>query len=55
MVSAGGEPIGFVMFDLDGERQFTSISCRPLEEHAAEPWVQEYLEALVRGMSRLDR
>lgn len=56
MVSEGGEPIGFLMFHLGEERKVTSIARRPLEEYAAEPWAQDYLEDLVHGMvGRLDR
>lgn len=38
MINEGGKPIGFLMFQLDGERHATSITCRPLEECVAEPW-----------------
>lgn len=53
MVNAGGEPIGFLMSHSDEELQVTSIAYRPLEEYAAEPWVREYLEALVQSMASL--
>jgi hypothetical protein len=50
MINVGGEPIGLLMLHSDAERQVTYVACRRLEEYAAEPWAQDYLEGLVHEL-----
>ena len=53
MINEGGETIGFLKCHSNEEGQVTSIACCPLEEYAAEPWAQDYLEHLIHGMVSL--
>ncbi|MGA8617009.1 MAG: hypothetical protein WB660_00600 [Candidatus Sulfotelmatobacter sp.] len=48
---AGGEPIGFIGFDL--HNGMLTLQSRPLAEHADEQWVNGYLHALTGNFSKI--
>ncbi len=48
MILEGGEPVGFLAYNADGDGRLT-FKCRTLEEYADEPWAEEYLEHLTRS------
>lgn len=54
MVTEGGEPVGFLAYDSDGNGHLT-FKCRPLKEYADEPRVQDYLEKLTDSFLDLVR
>jgi hypothetical protein len=45
MIHQGGEPVGFLAYDYETDRQLT-VAWRPLEELEGEAWAEQYLERL---------
>jgi hypothetical protein len=47
LMQAGGEPVGLIGVTRENENRVATYYCRPLKELEQEPWVGNYLNALL--------